>query len=576
MSLFDDEKIKILLASVVAKEHLKKYADTIESEIQTFRLAQPLISNLEQKIDPSVKEDATAFRGSELPVPTQPDVSNFRTLGDFIRWAADNRLTWKGKRFAWRLDDLSPKPADVKRYDAMHPTREREESREPITDQFDVDQGGLVGYLTSIRDHEAVSNKVLEVLIKSNINEINSLNIFGGEPIDPKATISLEKDIPDDAIIDGFGSSYLLGEDSWNRGLDAAPLFSTSSATLKGKDIKSVGAFQVWFGNLKTLNKEKFEKSVTGAEGLVSPLSPEGDPCLAFYILHKRASFLKDRAQAFVASNPSQFSNYPKYINAYLGMIDKLKDMVKDPVTGGSCNLFSPKPTGGLSGTQLDTFDTSRKPGGEEGYESSVSQMGKTVDQFGKTVDQFGKLISGPGVAGKGKDTGPSPYLIENIVRSLPLRAEIVSFNLIATFLASIAQLDDMEINKLILDVQQSMAAAIRNTRDNKDSLNLNVSWSIDPRTKKVSNPLLMDMAGPNQQASFCNYISHVEAVVNGVLEIITLFKTKYERHLVSPYAQTTIVSQIGSGSYASNSLYGMNIREIHKMQQWAECPKTF
>ena len=47
MSLFDDEKIRILLSSIGAKEHLKKYAQTTAP---TISLVNSLISNLEQKM----------------------------------------------------------------------------------------------------------------------------------------------------------------------------------------------------------------------------------------------------------------------------------------------------------------------------------------------------------------------------------------------------------------------------------------------------------------------------------------------------------------------------------------------
>lgn len=566
MFLFDDEKLRILLASVAAKDHLKKYGQSFD--VATFRLAQPLIASLEQQIDPAIKIDATSYRGSLSGTPTQPDVSNFRTLGDFIRWASDNKLTWKDKRFAWTATESDvQKPTDARRYDAMHPTRERGDTRESLIDQFDVDQKGLVGYLTSIRDNEALGNKVLEVLIKANINELNSLNIFSGPPIDPKSSALLTKDILDDFIVDGFGSSNLLEEDQWNRGLESAPLFVTSSVTLKGKDVKSVGAFQAWFGTLKTINKEKFEASATGAEGIVSALSPDGDPCLVFYILHKRANYLKDRAAGFAQSNPTDFGNYAKYVDAYLAMLDRLQGIVKDPATGASCSLTSP-----TVGPEFGTKAPGK--GADKPFGRTDTSTEETVESgFGVPGGAPGRTPGiGRGSRGPRDITGPKPDLMDDIVNTMPLRYEVVMFSLISTFLNTISLLDDPEINKLILDVQQSIGSARRNTKSSKDSLNLNVSWQIDPKTKEISNPLLIDMEGPNTQASFCNYIVHIEDILKGILEIITLFKNKYERHL-SSQQKTLIISQIGSGAFSSSSLYGYNIRQVHKMKQWGKCP---
>ena len=142
--------------------------------------------------------------------------------------------------------------------------------------------------------------------------------------------------------------------------------------------------------------------------------------------------------------------------------------------------------------------------------------------------------------------------------------------------MTSIEALGDQDINSRVSDVQEYMANARRFTKNNTDSLDLNIHWPYDSKTGKTANPLLSYMDGPEKQVSFCNYIAHMVSIVDGVKGIITTFRVHYMRHLDQAFIKGQINSQIGIPNSTSSSLYAENIRRIRDMQRMAGCPVSY
>ena len=601
--LFNDENIKNLLASIEAKNQLKKIGQVppgapptlippgyyippgappgtlpqpipAQPKISTpdefapvdmdaYRLAKPLLVNLQRTIDPSSKVSEIASRGSELGTSAaKPDVRNFRTLGDFIRWSSDNKLTWKGKRFSFPSSEPEPARSSGANIsiDAMEPGRSRGENLSPNKDTFLVNIPNMIGYLSSIRDNEATipENKVLEVMIKSNIVELNRiLSNAGMQTIPTKSTTLITNQIPDNAIIDGFGSMTVFNpaDGKWDEQLGAAPFFPGSGKVLTGKDIKNTGAFQSWLSQFKTLKKQPAPKpgetpKPASEADAVRFDSPYADPCTALFILNKRANNLKSRADG-LAQRYDDAKDYPKYIDAYLDAIKKISGVVKDP-SGAACAITTPTTlgAGGIPGTGV--------PGAAG-------------------TGAAGTGAAGTGAAG-GKIQEANPALLREIVGAFPLRREAVRLYAISEFISLIEKLNNTNLTSKGQQISNLIREASTHPNDGINfNLDLTTSWSRKPTDPSVyENPFLIDMKPVSSGASpvqhFSNYVTTVYQIVDRVGGLIRDFYNTYKTQIdADSTLKHEVVYQAGVNGSGSGTIQYYNLSALSSYKRMHE-----
>lgn len=355
-----EKSIQKQAQNTTAREPTEK--ENIVASIPDYELALKLLYNLQRDLgDP----DAPAA-GVPIGVEGNPtanitaNTANFRTLGDFLKWATDNKLTWKGKRFAWNQAEV-----DAKRDSPDDPTQKawvftslpfdrnnRNVNRQPQATTAYADKDALVEYLAALRDSpDAQKNKVLQFMLATLIGEANGyLRIAGEKPISTRATDKPQDSLNPRLVIDVAPS--VLSLETVNEGIDNHPFQNVnpdSENALTVTDLRDEGAFKAWLRNRKVkvtipaVGKQPAKTLIAGAT------DSNGDPCLAVHVLYKRALQLRNVA----TGDDQEVPNYSKAVSLYLQAVTNFgKTLVgKD---GKSCAVLTPG-TSDIVGPQQST-----------------------------------------------------------------------------------------------------------------------------------------------------------------------------------------------------------------------------
>lgn len=263
--------------------------------LAAYQLAEKLALGLQSQIEPgSVKKEAPLdFNTPDQSAPAlKPE--NAETLGDFLRWAAVNKVTWAGKRIAW---DPKAEP-DVRDPDAWvfqtYETggaagRARDAlTREAKTVEFYANKGALVAFLSYLRDSEDTKkNKVLEVMLGSIIKESNKY-LTKEEQLQDRPSDKPSDQFGPDEVVDGFRDSTINTKNMYDGIQEYMPdAFARAPIKLTYQDITSKAALMDWLSGMK----------VTGDDGkLYDPTAPESNPCPSIHALYSRAKYLASRA----------------------------------------------------------------------------------------------------------------------------------------------------------------------------------------------------------------------------------------------------------------------------------------
>src|SRR5579885_1894666 len=198
--IYDNKDLMILLAGAGAADLMKqgqvKPPAAGPVDLIPYRMVKPFLVQLQRTIDPANAPPKAAPIGTKLDPATanlNADVGNLRTLGDFIQWAAEKKLTWGGKRFAWNsAEEAEARDAGAWKFDSYPKDRSDRNvvtrAANPVTAYALKPE--LVEYLTYLRDGPAKDpkNKVLQVMLSKIIGEVNVyLRAYGEDGIDAKA-----------------------------------------------------------------------------------------------------------------------------------------------------------------------------------------------------------------------------------------------------------------------------------------------------------------------------------------------------------------------------------------------------
>lgn len=374
MSFITDDKELIKILVNAGQTHLDKFAQTkpvgqmagdpsdfSPDKILPYRIAKPLLVNLQRQIDPDNAIPKTIplsndLAASGLPV-TELDafVKDFRTLGDFINWAANKRLTWNGKRFAWTKDE---KPDDAAwTFTSLPRDRSQRDivTREPITITAYALKPELVAFLEYLRKWAAEkSNTVLQVMIGKCIAELNTYLVASNEAeITTREKPAIKKhDLDPKTIVDKFPSN-ILDMQKVNVGLNSAPYFADPSLqkALTVADVSDLAHLSRWLGSMKVKNKNG--KDVYFSE----------DPCMGIHVLYKRSKYLMDNSASYDLSVP----DFSKKAALYNHTVMEYGQTLKDPETGELCEITTPESKKPIDITKdktykIDKVDTEKTP----------------------------------------------------------------------------------------------------------------------------------------------------------------------------------------------------------------------
>lgn len=534
--LFDDKSIATILASIGAKETLKnknfkgliKVADSTAAQ-----LAIPYLVNLQRKIDPASSQISVTLRGSQLGSTRPATVADFRKLGDFLRFSATNQLTWNNQRFAWTENDPSIPADKSKLWDLTGMVDDRaareKGTRRVLTENFVTNKDGLVAYLTSIRDNEANGNRVLQVMIKNLIQELNrELVKVGSKPISTTSTTAAATtaELDKEAVVDGFGTSNLLSLDNWNVGLSAHPNFESSSDQylLKVKDLASFTSFTEF---LKKFLVRTVEVDNKGNRNIVTlnAVGSDSDPCLAVHILYKRATELKSLARSDEAEKPGYVRMVDLYLKAVQDFGSKFTDKNGRPCAVTTARAAATSP----SSAPLDILFDPNEP-----------------EEPGRGGGR------GRGGRGYGEDTGVTAQTLSEIITNLPLNETLISENKIYRFLGYIDKIMPRE------------TGAARNV--------------IDPRFRTLSQAFTGGQAdlvlGRDAKAieasmndyinDYCNAIQKYKEIVDAVIVLISQFKEKYNKQILDNETwRVAVFGQVGATESDSYSIGKRNIARL-------------
>lgn len=360
---------------------------------RVYDLANRLAIDLQRKLNDDTAPPAKPPVSSALNADSNLNISNVRTLGDFIGWLADNKMTWNGKRFAWRKDGTfdaaqnqyvpgedEKEALNSKAYlfQSLPLNRNFREAgtRQPENIENYALKPELTSYLSYLRDKEvpkvleqdAIQGKVFEVVVKNLIGELNKLMpVKERLPVKAKGPGS-EVSFDPGTIVDALPDSTIVldANNRDMRGLEQAPfVYTNARAPLRISDLENQGRFSEWVSYMRI---KKQDGSV------VNVMDPNnGDPCSVLYVLYSRALYLKNIAIGKEEVKPGYSKMVEKYMNAVL----EFGKNFRDPKTQGACAITAPGVTGTKDDVAIKPDDKNKTTGvgSQESYNANIVRM---------------------------------------------------------------------------------------------------------------------------------------------------------------------------------------------------------
>lgn len=507
--IFDDKKLLVKLISEGQKAVPKKldidttnpYTITPEM-ISVSEAAKRLLFGLQKDLGDPAAPVAAAPIGVEGGAPVDPKEltafpKDLRTLGDFLQWASQKKLTWDNKRIAWAPGETSI-PDSAWEFTSMRTNRDdRQIDRKPEEVKAYADKDALISYLTYLRDSDdAKSNQVLQFMLSTLIGEANGyLRIAKEKPIDLKTPTTPKDAIDPRTIVDVVPA--VLDPNNPTDGLDNHPFKGNKDELnwLQVSDLKDQNSFMAWLRNrkIKIPAKDKNPAKEVGALQIDG-----GDPCLAVHIIYKRALALKNVA----AADDGVVPNYSKAVALYMQQVVAFGRMLTS-ADGKNCDVITP-------GTQTP----------------------------GASGDK-------PGTGGPAKKV--SPETIGQIINSMPLNPDNINFNEIESFFRL--------YEGVVSESGTALAAgAIKSINDARAAMNNAKNKTIRGNTvydMTADVTLYANMLQPPAYQRYLQLMYDLDIVVTATKEVVEYFYTQYGKQM-NPDDQSLVQAQFqGNYSYA-------------------------
>jgi len=388
-SIFQDENLISNLLNTSIK-HLEKFGIGENVNYPAYQLANKLIVDLKRQINPDNAPPVEAPIGTPDNKPLGLTNRELRNLGDFINWAANNKLTWNNKRFAWTEAEYKANPTSIPdsaaEFSAYTSIRDREsDTRQPHKVAAYALKQELIDFVTYIRDSEQNrTNRVLQVMIGSLINQINDNLEPGDKKIEARPSKGATQTLPPSMIIDGL--PIVLSTNAPYEGLDGLKNdFSGAPVKLYVNIVNNSSTFRAFILNQSVKNDK--------GEQILASDPAKGDPCLIINILYKRAQYL---VNTIGTAHDEHTPRYSEAAKLYLNKIIEVGKTLRGR-DGKACSVGIDTTIGGTAGTT---------PGGQQAL----------------TPEQIS--------------------LLQQILSNLPLHTANIDTNRIDRFLTALAQFD--------------------------------------------------------------------------------------------------------------------------------------
>jgi hypothetical protein len=515
-------------------------AETLPIDPSSETIAKALLISLQRNLDPGnappVVQSIPLGTQEGKPVPAKPE--NFRTLGDFIQWAAKNKLTWAGKRFAW----LPEESEDAKKEKAAQFTSYPSDrsKRDPITrSPINVSAWALPqpirDYLTHILKTDAVTNTTLRVMLQGVIRELNS-SLPESAPIPDKITdlgipYSKLSGVDPALAVDGF-NGFLLDPTNPLVGLEKAPDFYTFPVKLTLGDLDSYERFLNWLKRMQVKDKSG---AIVPVEGRI-----DSDPCPVIHMLYQRAMALFNKKTTY-----TQVANFDKAIDRYVEAVKQYGPKFTNP-QGQACAVTS---AGGISAA------TGPAPAPATG----APAVGAT---------------GAAGAAGAGGDSALLTEALEDFFRNnLPLQNGQIDLAAIQRFTGGVTRLVPQnseiisyiaECNKIISLIQDKfLLSAYFHTP-------IIINSSSDVILNRLKTPELKLFEKGNL---FCPLIRQLKLLVLAVIGLFNGIQKLYKNQLEnSPNLNAKLVAQVGTIGFYRGSVAGSNLYDLDDFLSY--CPR--
>lgn len=498
--IFDDDILIDKLLRAGNRDLIKRAANGNVA----LRMAEPLLVRLQRQINPDAfpKVDPVGVEPGVDQTP-QATTENLRTLGDFLQWAASNRITWNGKRIAWNTNETPPEGAwTFNVYKTDRRSRDLT-TRQPQLITAYASKPELLAYLSHLRDNDGKKNKVLQVMLSKIISQVNEfLTSAGEDTIQTRNKQPGKGDFDPNAVVDAFMTNEI---DPTNpmEGAEGYPLFVDLGKKLTMKDIGSENAFMAWLSTLRQKGSPF---------GL---LNPKSDPCPCVHVLYQRARYLANVGRAKENIKPG----YTKMAEAYLKAVQEYGSKVRGP-DGKSCAVTSASTstTGGEASAWQGSSDG---PGGVGGPGGKVSQQ-----------------------------------IINKIVSTLPLDIDNIDFVRVRTFFSL--------YNQIVSSNNRGQLDASLNTANQAMDTAARLSFTGNQQSFRFTRNA-QEFASQVKQPAGNNAMTVLYALQQVIVEAgraVGMFYSEYSRALGTGEGAFTVKSQY----YGDNSIYTQNLREVQSL----------
>lgn len=524
--IFEDKKLLTeLLKSAQEKPPVAPAAPSVTPDtLSGYEAAKRFLFGLQRDLGDVAAPDAAAPIGTEGepdPKLLKSFPKDVRSIGDFLIWAANAKLTWNGKRIAWLPEEIDQDPVTPEKQNAWvfqsYPTDRNDRSidRKPKNVTAYADKDGLIAYLSYLRDTpEVQNNEVAKFMVSSIIGQTNGyLRMKGEKPIDTK-TPDKPKDALDPSMIVDVLPSVLDPANS-KAGLNSHPYTGYLNSKkdelnwLQVSDLKDQTSFYAWLRNRQVKQPAQNKPGTFETVGL---LDTNSDKCLGIHLIYQRALELKGVA----AGDDAFISGYSRGVALYL--------------------------------EQVMTFG--RQLTGLDGKPCSVATASTENVQATK-----------PGGSGAGQ-AQYDPAAAQKVVASLPLRVEVLDFNKINEFFSEYRKMNP-EVDQWANPAQVAMDDAL-------DLLLPQIAAgrriSLMAGASEVSRWLKPPEPGKSNYIPFLNALTAVLDAVGGALQDL---KARYadEDSGESRITNSTWLARINAQIQGSNSIWRTNNNSIETLK---------
>lgn len=494
---------------------LMKEAQAIPA-LNTNMVAKKLSSRLQRQIT-NIAEPPNISSTSEIGL----SVNDLQNLGKLMQFLARNGVKIDGSRIAYSGEENDKLPeAEQNKLSPITINLSRDTvTRKWNTVDYYANLPLLIKYVSylqnkanSMKISGEPQGRILEVLIGKLIDAVNTIKPDSGLSRKPKSTPDKPRELPDETVLDSFGSKIF---DAKN------PYADSGALKLLTKDLKSKEALNTWMRGGGTFGPEAQIVSYdTNNQKTQTPYTnPQSNLCIVVNVLYLRA-----QQSLQLAKTPEETATYTYFVNK----VKEIGPTFTDP-NGQTCNVGS-------------------------GAAVQYGLVGQQAVQSKQPGTQIG--VQGP-------DGVRMDQVLEQLVQALPLDTQDIDFHRILAFAnlyqPLVSTLYAGEVGSAIVNLGIAMQRATSVTISGQKNFRMT-------RNIQEVNSWVKDPKGPNAVAM----VNFLQQVIIETGKIIQVFYNEYgrttysgDRKVFNSEQKSLVEGQI----LGNSSVYYQNLRDLQALK---------